>query len=319
MSSLELSVVVPIVERSEELLQLNAAYLKNIAACSEAYEVIYVLDRCADSVEKMIDTTISNNRSCKKIRLPKFFGDATALSTGLSASSGSNILILTPYGQIAPEEIPNVIAGLAEHDVVIAQRIRTGEPWFNRVQAKAFSFLANSVVVDLGIADVTCEVRALRRRVTEEIDLYGDMNRFLPQLAYRLGFNIGAVAVKPAHTDRSLKVYAPGTYMRRLLDILTALFLIRFTKKPLRFFGFVGATTFLMGALVLSWVTFERLAYGVQLGDRPGLFLGALGIVLGLQIVAVGLVGEIIIFSHAKDLPEYRVAEVIEYQKNTRQ
>ena len=312
MSKVELSVVIPVVERGEELIGLNADYLDAIELCGVPFEVIYVLDRYSAEVDELTSRVIEADDRCNRIVLPKTFGDATALATGLQACTGSWILILTPYAQIEPKEIPSIVDGLRKYDVVVAERDRQGGSLLNRIQARSFNVLAKRVT-NIGVDDVTSEVRALRSTVRDEVDLYGDMHRFLPHLAFRLGFRIGSVKVGPAPGDKSPRVYHPGIYIRRLLDVLTALFLIRFTKKPLRFFGLIGLTTLIAGIFVVGWTVFERLFFGIELADRPALFLGALAIVLGLQVVAIGLVGEIVIFAHAKNVPQYRIGEIIEY------
>ena len=111
--------------------------------------------------------------------------------------------------------------------------------------------------------------------------------------------------------DRKVGGYGLRTYLRRLLDLLTVVFLVRFTKKPLRFFGMIGGTTLLVGGVVLAYLLIERLLFGVALADRPALLLSSLLVVLGLQILALGLLGELIIFTHAQDIKEYKVETIV--------
>jgi hypothetical protein len=144
-----------------------------------------------------------------------------------------------------------------------------------------------------------------------ELPLYGDQHRFLPLLAARLGFRIGEVNVAQSRKEKFWRLYRPGVYPRRLLDLLTVFFLIKFTKKPLRFFGLIGAATFLLGGLLTLYLVIERLFFGVPLAQRPALLLSSLLVVLGVQIFALGLIGELIIFTHAKDIKEYTIDEII--------
>ena len=145
----------------------------------------------------------------------------------------------------------------------------------------------------------------------EEVPLYGDLHRFFPIMAYRHGFKTVEVNVEQSQSDAYQRIYAPGIYLRRLLDLLTVFFLIKFTKKPLRFFGLVGSSIFGLGLLATMWLVSERLFFHVALADRPALILSSLLIVLGIQIIAIGLIGEIIIFTHAKDLKEYKIDQII--------
>ena len=105
--------------------------------------------------------------------------------------------------------------------------------------------------------------------------------------------------------------YSPRVYVRHVLDILTVFFLVRFTKRPLRFFGTIGSIVFFVGAVVLTYVIFERVFFDVALADRPALLLSSLFVVLGLQVFALGLLGELIIFTNAKDIKEYTIEKVI--------
>ena len=121
----------------------------------------------------------------------------------------------------------------------------------------------------------------------------------------------GELDVAQSEKDIHQRIYSPGLYLRRLLDLLTIFFLIKFTKKPLRFFGLVGSTLFGIGFIASAYLIGERLLFGIALADRPALIMSSLLIVLGIQIIAIGLIGEIIIFTHAKDLKEYKIDKII--------
>lgn len=308
---IDLSVIIPIHERGTELRDINDDYLRAIDALGTTYEVIYVLDQQHDETDRFLMDTVAANRHCKRIRLSRCFGDSTAFSVGIRESVGSRILVLPPYAQVDPDDLSKVIDGLSAYDVVIAVRDRGSDSKFNRVKSAVFNFMARRVA-DLGIDDLTCDVRAFKRSVAEEVTLYGGLHRFLPQQANRLGFSVGGVQVAQAAADRSPKFFGIRPYVRRVLDVIAALFLLRFTMKPLRFFGIIGLMVGAFGAALLCYVIFQRLFGGVALADRPLLFLSSLAIVLGLHILAIGLVGEIVVFGRAKEMPEYRIREIIE-------
>jgi hypothetical protein len=169
-------------------------------------------------------------------------------------------------------------------------------------------------VTRLKFHDLGCGARAMDRRVLEEIQLYGDQHRFLAVLADRQGFRVHEVNVRQSNEDRFEGVYQPREYTRGLLDIFTVFFLVRFTKKPLRFFGMVGVTTFAVGALAVTWLVIERLFFGQALAERPALLLASLLVVLGLQLFALGLLGELMIFTHARGLKDYQIERVIQFR-----
>jgi hypothetical protein len=143
------------------------------------------------------------------------------------------------------------------------------------------------------------------------VPIYGDQHRFLPLLATRRGFRVREIRVRQSEKDRFDHGYGAKAYLQRFLDIFTVVFLVRFTKKPLRFFGMIGSVTFLLGAVFLTYVVIERLFFGEPLSDRPALLLSSLLVVLGLQIFALGLLGELIIFTHAGELKEYTIEKIV--------
>jgi hypothetical protein len=184
--------------------------------------------------------------------------------------------------------------------------------WFDSLRRAAFHGLLK-FVTRLEFRDLGCNARALRRKVLEEIRLYGDQQRFLPVLAERQGFRVAEVPVRQSKSDHHDRIYMPRNYLRGFLDIFTVFFLVRFTKKPLRFFGMIGVGTLTVGVLELLYLVFERIVLGIPLADRPALLLASLLIVLGVQIFALGLLGELIIFTHAGGSKDYQVDRVVQY------
>src|SRR5690606_27486643 len=149
-----------------------------------------------------------------------------------------------------------------------------------------------------------CGARVMSRRVVQEITIYGDQHRLLPVLAAQQGFAVREVDVAQSPRDEFRGRYRLREYLHRLLDLFTVFFLTRFTKKPLRFFGMSGRGTFTLGGLMLAVLVVQRLVFEQPLADRPALLLSCLLLVLGVQLFALGLLGELIIFTHAKDLKE---------------
>jgi hypothetical protein len=147
----------------------------------------------------------------------------------------------------------------------------------------------------------------MRREVLREIPLYGDFFRFLPVLALREGFHVEEFPARQHPKDVRTRLYSPGTYLRRLIDLLGLFFLLRFTEKPLRFFGLAGSLSSITGGIILFVLVLERMQ-GQPLADRPLLLLGVLLVVLGAQAIALGLVGEIIVHLHAPEHRSYRLA-----------
>ena len=251
-----------------------------------------------------------NTEQITIITLAKWFGEATALNAGFSVASGEKILTLPAYKQVESDAIPDLVAALQDNDMVLARRWPRKDSGFNRLQSKLFNVFLRSFT-DLKIHDAGCGVRIFDRKVLEDVHIYGDLFRFFPIMAHRQGFRVVEIDIPQSSSDAFQRIYAPGLYLRRLLDLLTIFFLVKFTKKPLRFFGLVGTTLLGAGLVATAYLIIERLVFDVALADRPTLFLSSLLIVLGIQVIAIGLIGEIIIFTHAKDLKEYKIDRII--------
>jgi hypothetical protein len=183
-----------------------------------------------------------------------------------------------------------------------------------RIRRAAYHRLLG-LVTHVNFQDLGCGARALDRRVLEEIQLYGDQHRFLALLADRQGFRVHEVDVRQSPRDRFKGTYGPRVYTRGLLDIFSILFLVRFTKRPLRFFGMIGAATFAVGALAVAILVAQRLLLDQSLANRPALLLASLLVVMGMQLFAVGLLGELMIFTHARGLKDYQVERVIQFSR----
>ena len=305
----ELSVIIPITERYDPITKLFHEYQRGVEATGLEYEIIYVIDSGNPDAMGELEQ-IQKTEKLTIITLAKWFGESIALNAAYSESAGDILLTLPAYKQVEASEIPRLIKAIDDCDMVIARRWPRKDSILNKLQSSVFNFMLRSFS-DLRIHDAGCSVRIFRRQVMEDVPLYGDLHRFFPIMAHRHGFKIVEVDVEQSKSDAFQRIYAPGIYLRRLLDVLTVFFLIKFTKKPLRFFGLVGSSIFGLGLLVTIWLVIERLFFHVALADRPALILSSLLVVLGIQIIAIGLIGEIIIFTHAKELKEYKINRII--------
>lgn len=309
--AIELSVIVPVTEqRYDDVVTLYKEYKRAISATGKTYELVYVLDGDFPEVTIALLGLKNQGENLTVIQLAKAFGQTTALNVAFEHSEGNVILTLPAYQQIEVDGIPRLLESLKDYDVVIAQRWPRQDPLFNRAQAAVFNWLIRRMM-NFQLHDVGCTVRAIKRQVIDEVTIYGDLHRFLPIVAHQRGFKIGEVAVTQARTDMFQRVYAPGKYVRLLLDLLSIFFLIRFTKKPLRFFGLIGIAIFSIGLAITLYIVGERVFADIALANRPALLLGSLFMILGIQVLAIGLLGELIIFTHAKEIKEYVIAQVI--------
>lgn len=308
--NLELSIIVPVSERYDDVTQLYNDYKIGIQAYTKSYEFIYVLDGEFKEVYDELIKLKESGEPIKIIKFAKWFGEATALSAGFECCAAEIVLTLPAYYQIESSGIIKLLEKIKTYDMAVGRRWPRIDSLFNRLQSRIFHWFYNAVSKD-SFHDLGCGTRAFKRKIIDEIQVYGDQHRFLPVLASRRGFKVIEVDVAQSRNDKPVRVYGIGVYLRRMLDILTVFFLVKFTKKPLRFFGLIGTVTSMLGGVLLLYVIAERLFLGVSLGDRPALLLSSLLLVLGVQILAMGLIGELIIFTHAKDMKEYTIEEIV--------
>lgn len=309
--TVELSVVVPVSERYRDIGRVHRAYVAALDQIGRTYELIYVLDGSMPETLNDVRTAIDDENGRIRIyELTRGFGEAAALSAGFRKAGAELILTLPPYLQVAPAHLADLFDRSGDYDLLIGRRAPRTDPWINRLQSRVFHGILNSIT-GTHFHDLGCGVRLIRRRVVEETPIYGDQHRFLPVLAERVGFRVREVDLPQAAEDRHSRTYPAGVYPRRILDILTVFFLAKFTKKPLRFFGLVGAGTVGLGGLWMLWLISERLVLGVALADRPALLLSSLLLVLGVQVFAMGLLGELLIFAHAREVKEYAIERIV--------
>jgi len=308
----DFSVIIPVGERHADIANLYAEYRAALRALGLRFECIFVVDGPQRDIADALRRIHGEGEEVTVVSLTRAFGEATALMAGFQHARGRFIATLPAYYQIEAGEVGKLLHALDSADLVIAHRSpRAGGP-FESLRRRTFHRLI-AAVTGTRFNDLGCTARVMKREVMEEIALYGDQHRFLPLLAVRQGFRVTEVAVRQSAHDRFEGVYRPREYAHRALDIFTVFFLVRFTKKPLRFFGMLGVTTFGIGGLLLAWLVFDRLVLRHALADRPALILSSLLVVIGLQLFALGLLGELIIFTHAREIKDYQIEKVVHH------
>lgn len=306
----ELSVIVPVGGRYDEPTVVYRAYRRALRATGRRLEFIYVLDTPNPELAATLRSLAARGEPISVVELAQPFGEALCLNVGVERSSGHLLLMVPPYLQIEPHALPRLVAALDRVDLAAAVRDRREDHVFNRARAWGLAQIAK--VAGPAIRDLGCLVVACRRRVLAELTLQDEHHRFLPLLAQSAGFTVEHLVLPQALTDKRFRPHSPTLYLARVLDLLGIAFLLRFVQRPFRFFGSVGGTMAVAGLLVGLALSFERLVLNVPLAERPALLLATILVVLGLQIAAVGLIAEIIIFTRSGRLTTYRVEQIVE-------
>lgn len=310
-SPVSVSVIIPISERCDDLVEVYRTHAGVLAGMGCAAEFVFVTDSRFEEAVKKLEPLVALGEPIQVVLLPRNYGEATALTVGFEQARGDILVTVPAYHQTIPEGVQRVVAAVRDGcDVAAGRRHPRLDSWVNRLQNHGFHLITRWLT-GVRLHDLGCGLRALRKRVVRELPLYGDLHRFLPVLAYQRGFRVTEVPVPQHPRDAGLRVYGLGVYLRRLLDILTLVFLFKFTKKPLRFFGLIGAGLFGSGLAISGVLAVQKILGATALADRPLLILGVLLMVLGVQTGSIGLLGEMIIFTHARKLKDYAIEKVL--------
>ena len=304
----QMSVVVPVIERPADLADLYREYAEPLRAMGRPFEFIFVVEPWFRELTGPLVELAKRGEPIQVLEVGQAMGEASLVKLGAAHVGGEIILTLPAYHRVEAAALTELADRLKRGtDLVVARRWPRRDSWINRLQSWALHALLGRLAGG-SLRDVACGVRVMRRELLDEIPLYGDFYRFLPLLALREGYRIQEVPCRQHPKDVGARVYSPGVYLRRLIDVLGLFFLLRFTEKPLRFFGLLGTFFAAFGGVVLVVLFVQRLL-GQGLADRPLLLLGVLLLVLGVQAIALGLIGEIIVHLHAHRRRPYRLAQ----------
>ncbi|HEY4573923.1 MAG TPA: glycosyltransferase [Thermoanaerobaculia bacterium] len=308
----DISIVIPVVERHGDLAQLYQEFAAELARLGLTAEVIFVVDdHLREAVPALRQIQAAPEQSIEIVLLGGPFGESAALTTGFHPARAERIATLASYFQVEPEGLRAALQALdAGADLVAGRRHPRIDSPFNRLQTRLFHGIVHSLT-RTSFHDLSCGFKVMRRRVARELSLYGGLHRFIPLLALHRGFAVREIPLPQRREDCATRYFGTPTYVGRLLDILNVFFLTRFTRTPLRFFGLLGAGLFSLGFVIDLVAVLEKVFFATGISDRAVLLLGVLLMVLGVQTLSLGLIGEIIIFTHARHVRDYRIAEVI--------
>jgi len=270
-------------------------------------EIIAVDDGSTDGSLDVLKRLRSRDPRVRVISFRRNFGKADALDAGFRAAQGEVIITMDADLHPDPREIPRFVAALeAGWDLVSGWKRVRRDPLSKTLPSRLFNRVT-SWVAGVRLHDFNCGFKAYRREVTEALQVYGELHRYLPAIAHIKGFRVTELEV--AHRARPFgrSKYGARRLVSGFLDLMTVVVTTRYFKKPLHFFGAPGLLCGAAGAGINLWLTWQKLFGGRHLANRPLLFLGILLMIVGLQLVSLGLVGEMI--SRGQKEPEYQVRE----------
>jgi hypothetical protein len=304
----DVSVIVTVDEEPGSLVELYEEFSRPLAKAGRSFEFVFASYAWWRSAREDVARLAAAGAPVRLLEVGQGVGETALLRLAVEACTGRVLVTLPTYRQVDAAVLPQLVERVdAGADLAVARRHPRVDSIVNRIQGRVLHGIIGSFATDQ-IHDVGCGLRAIRPEVLRELPLYGDFARFLPLLALREGWRVEELPAAVHPRAMKGRVYGPGVYLRRLIDVVGLLFLLRFTEKPLRFFGLVGAMLAVPGSVILAVVFVQRLG-GQGLAERPLLLLGVLLTTLGVQAIALGLIGEMIVHLHASRRRGYRLRD----------
>jgi glycosyltransferase involved in cell wall biosynthesis len=290
----KISLVIPLFNEEESVTPLSHEIRKALSRINIDYEVIFVDDGSTDaSLQKLKEITRTDNRF-KYLSFRKNYGKSAALHEGFKVASGDAVVTLDADLQDDPHEIPNLLKKLEDgYDLCSGWKKKRQDPLIKKISSKFFNFVTR-LISGVKIHDFNCGLKAYKKDVVENVKVYGELHRYIPVLASWQGFSVTEMIVNHHPRRYGKTKFGISRFFKGFIDLITVTFVTRYIKRPMHFFGFLGALSFLTGFIILGYLTVLWI-HGIPLSNRPIIFLGMLLIIVGIQLFAVGLLGEVIV------------------------
>jgi glycosyltransferase involved in cell wall biosynthesis len=315
-----LSVVIPLLNEADSLRALYERLTLSLGEVGKPYEVIFVDDGSTDASPAVLGDLFQDApEHVRVIQFRRNFGKTAALNAGFAHARGQVVVTMDADLQDDPAEILGMVAKLDEgYDLVAAWRVDRQDPLEKKLPSRFFNFVV-SRFTGVSLHDFNCGFKVYRRSVTDSVKLYGELHRFIPVLAHQQGFRIAEVPVQHHPRLVGASKYGAKRYVKGFLDFGTVLFLTTYLKRPLHLFGAAGLAVFGVGTIINLYLAFLWLMREVggrtdiaPIGTRPLLMVGVLAMILGIQLISIGLLGEMLRYFAFRPTEEYTIRRILE-------
>ena len=313
---LSVSFVIPMYNEVDNVDPLVEEVARALDASGREGEVILVDDGSSDGTQEKLREVPARDPRFRVVLFRRNFGQTAAMSAGFDHARGDVIVAMDGDLQNDPADLELLMRKIEEekYDIVSGWRKSRKDALISR---KLPSWIANALIgriTGVRLHDYGCSLKAYRSEVLKNVRLYGEMHRFIPALASWVGARITEVPVNHRARTRGTSKYGIGRTVRVFLDLITVKFLLSFSTRPLQIFGLWGLAMFGGGGLISAWLSYLKLFHGQELANRPLLMLGVLMILMGVQLISMGLLAEISIrtYHESQQKPTYVVREIIE-------
>jgi len=305
-----LSVVVPLYNEEGNVEELHRRILDALRKLGKPFEIIFVDDGSRDK-------TLEEAQRCSPLKLVVFrknFGQTAAFDAGIKAATGDVIITLDGDLQNDPADIPLLLAKMDEgYDVVSGWRYKRRDPFMKRFFSRGANMLRSILVKD-GIHDSGCSLKAYRRDCFADLDLFGEMHRFMPALLALDGYRVGEVKVSHHPRVHGVTKYNWKRAIKGFVDMVSIWFWRKYSHRPMHLFGGTGMVLSFTGTLILFWMLIEKLAYGARLTERLWPLIGVFFVLVGVQFFVFGLLADIITrgYYHSRGRMNYSIKQIID-------
>jgi glycosyltransferase involved in cell wall biosynthesis len=308
-----LSVVIPVFNEEENVRALHERLKGALDPMNQEYEIIFVDDGSSDNTLSILDEIQHQDKNVMILSLRRNFGQTAAFAAGFDFARGDVVVTMDGDLQNDPADIPKLLELIKDNDLVSGWRKKRKDPFISR---RLPSMIANwliSKVTGVKLHDYGCSLKAYRRDVIKNLKLYGEMHRFIPAVASWYGVRVAEVETIHHPRLRGKSKYGISRTVKVVLDLITVKFLQSFSTKPIQFFGPVGVVSDLIGFLILVYLSADKLLFGQNIGGRPLLLLGALLIIVGIQLIGMGLLGEMLVrvYHESQRKPIYVIKKIL--------
>ncbi|GBE34988.1 undecaprenyl-phosphate 4-deoxy-4-formamido-L-arabinose transferase [bacterium BMS3Bbin06] len=308
-----ISIVIPLYNEEENVGELHRRLADVLDSLGKGYEIIYVDDGSVDSTPDILEEISEGNNSVLVLSLRRNFGQTAAFAAGFDFARGDVIITMDGDLQNDPADIPHLLEEIDSCDLVSGWRKDRRDPFLSR---RLPSMIANwliSKVTGVKLHDYGCSLKAYRREVIKNLKLYGEMHRFIPAVASWYGVRVTEVETTHHPRLHGKSKYGLSRTMKVVLDLITVKFLQSFSTKPIQFFGSMGLVSGAAGVLISIYLSFRKIFFHDLIGGRPLLLLGVLLIIVGIQLIGMGLISEMLVrvYHESQRKPIYVIKRII--------